>query len=94
MSAYWIAHVTVHDVNQYQKYMDLAPEAFKKFNARFLARGGQHFCLEGQPFEKHVIIQFESLTAAKNCYDSPEYALARQQRQGCCDVSVVIVESL
>ncbi|MCE1272188.1 MAG: DUF1330 domain-containing protein, partial [Acinetobacter sp.] len=25
MSAYWIAHVTIHDMEQYKEYMALAP---------------------------------------------------------------------
>ena len=28
MAAYWIAHVNIHDPEQYQHYMDLAPAAF------------------------------------------------------------------
>ncbi|WP_154618279.1 DUF1330 domain-containing protein, partial [Serratia marcescens] len=47
MPAYWIAHVTVKDPQQYQHYMDLAPQAFRQFNARFLARGEQAQTLEG-----------------------------------------------
>ncbi|WP_346429644.1 DUF1330 domain-containing protein [Paracoccus sp. DMF-8] len=40
MSAYWIAHVTVHDPAAYAGYQALAPKAFAKFGAEFLARGG------------------------------------------------------
>jgi uncharacterized protein (DUF1330 family) len=39
MSAYWIAHVTIHDMEQYKEYMALAPLAFEKYGAKFLARG-------------------------------------------------------
>ena len=34
MAAYWIAHVNIHDPEQYQHYMDLAPAAFKRYHAR------------------------------------------------------------
>ncbi|MBL8903906.1 MAG: DUF1330 domain-containing protein, partial [Rhizobiales bacterium] len=38
--AYWIAHVTVTDPDQYKHYAGDAPVAFKKYGAVFLARGG------------------------------------------------------
>ena len=38
--AYWIAHVTVTDPDQYKHYAGDAPVAFKKYGAIFLARGG------------------------------------------------------
>lgn len=94
MAAYWIAHVTVHDMQQYQDYMALAPAALQKYNAKFLARGGDFICLEGQKFEKHVIIEFKDLATAQACYNSPEYQRACQARQGCCDVMISIVEGL
>lgn len=94
MSAYWIAHVTIHNIDQYKNYMQLAPKAFEKFNAQFIARGGRYESLEGESFEKHVIIKFKDLETAKACYESTEYMLARQQRNGCCDVMISIVEGL
>lgn len=94
MSAFWIAHVTIHDMEQYKKYMEIAPTAFQKFNAQFLARGGEFICLEGNKFEKHVLIQFKDLQTAQACYESEEYSRAREQRKGCCDVMITIVESL
>ena len=56
MSAYWIAHVTVHDLEQYQQYMALAPLAFEKYGAKFLARGGKSLVMEGSEYARHVII--------------------------------------
>ncbi len=64
MPAYWIAHVTVKDPQQYQHYMDLAPQAFRQFNARFLARGEQAQTLEGPSFVKHVLIEFDDYATA------------------------------
>ena len=46
MKAYWIAHVTVKDPDRYQHYAEAAPEAFRKYRARFLARGGRSEQLE------------------------------------------------
>ncbi|WP_151796281.1 DUF1330 domain-containing protein [Acinetobacter soli] len=94
MSAYWIAHVTIHDMQQYQEYMKLAPAAFEKYGAKFLARGGESICLEGQAYQRHVIIEFPDLATAQQCYDSEEYKQARLAREGCADVMISFVEGV
>lgn len=70
MAAYWIAHLNIHDPHQYQHYMDLAPAAFSRYKARFIARGGQSKTLEGQSFAKHVLIEFADMESALACYHS------------------------
>lgn len=94
MAAYWIAHVTVTDPEAYRGYQALAPAAFARFGARFLARGGEAEVLEGPPAERHVVIEFPDLAAARACYYSEEYATARAARATAATVTVVIVEGL
>ena len=62
---YWIAHVTVSDPDQYKHYADAAPEAFKKYNARMLARGGQHSQMEGVGKARNVAMWSLSSTAIR-----------------------------
>ena len=59
MKAYWIAHVTVTDPDQYRLYAEAAPEAFRKYNARFLARAGRHEQLEGAGRPRNVVVEFD-----------------------------------
>lgn len=92
MTAYWIAHITIHNMQQYQNYMQLAPAAFQKYGAKFLARGGESVCLEGQNFQRHVVIEFSDLATAQACYHSEEYKAARLAREGSADVMISIVE--
>jgi uncharacterized protein (DUF1330 family) len=94
MPAYWIAHVTVTDPEAYRGYQSLAPEAFAKFGATFLARGGESHSPEGAKFERHVVIAFADLATAKACYASPEYQAARQQRLAAAEVMITIVEGI
>jgi uncharacterized protein (DUF1330 family) len=94
MTAYWIAHVTVTDPAAYQGYQALAPAAFAAHGARFLARGGAHEVLEGPVLDRHVVIEFPSLAAARACYHSPEYQAARARREAAAVAHVVIVEGL
>ena len=94
MTAYWIAHVTVTYPEAYQGYQALAPAAFAAHGARFLARGGAHEVLEGPMLDRHVVIEFPSLAAARACYQSAEYQAARARREGAAVAHVVIVEGL
>ena len=78
--AYWIAHVTVTDADQYKHYASDAPVAFKKYGANFLARGGAFEQVEGKGRPRNVVIEFPSLQAARDCYHSAEYQSARAKR--------------
>lgn len=94
MAAYWIAHVTVTDPERYKEYQALAPAAFARFGARFLARGGEAEVLEGPVHARHVVIEFPDLPSARACYASEEYRAARAARAGAAEVSVVIVDGV
>lgn len=94
MSAYWIAHVNVLEEHAYSRYRELAPAAFAKYGARFLARGGAAETLEGPDYARHVVIEFPDLESAKACYQSPEYQAARAERAMAAETSVTIVDGL
>ncbi|WP_330647110.1 DUF1330 domain-containing protein (plasmid) [Thioclava litoralis] len=92
--AYWIARVTVTDPEAYTGYQDLAPAAFRKYGAVFLARGGHTHSVEGPEWERHVVIEFADMATARACYDSPEYRTARAARAGACHAEIFLTEGL
>ena len=92
--AYWIAHVTVTDPDQYKHYASDAPVAFKKYGATFLARGGAFEQMEGKGRPRNVVVEFPSLQAALDCYRSAEYQAARAKRIGAGEADIVIVEGI
>jgi uncharacterized protein (DUF1330 family) len=92
--AYWIAHVTVTDPDPYALYAEGATAAFAAHGARVLARGGRIEGLEGEVRPRNVVIEFDSLEAAKACYDSPEYQEARRHRIGAGDAQIMILEGV
>ena len=92
--AYWIAFVTVTDPDAYAGYQKHAPAAFAKYGAEFLVRGGQADTLEGEDWQRHVVIAFDTKAQALACYNSPEYQLARENRKGACKANIVIVDGL
>ena len=91
---YWIARVDIRDAARYPDYVAAAKPAFEKYGAKFLARGGTYQKLEGQVRARNVVIEFPSLQAAADCYNSPEYQIAAAIRQECADAEMVIVEGV
>ena len=94
MTAYWIAHVTVSDPDQYKFYADGALAAFGKYRAKVLARGGRHEQLEGKGRPRNVVIEFPSFEDAIACYNSPEYQSAKAKRAKAGVADIVIVEGV
>ncbi len=91
---YWIARVDIRDAARYPDYVAAAKPAFEQYGAKFLARGGAFQKLEGQVRARNVIIEFPSLQAAADCYNSPQYQIAAAIRQECADAEMVIVEGI
>jgi uncharacterized protein (DUF1330 family) len=91
---YWLAFVTVTDPDAYRGYQQAASEAFQKYGATFLARSEEATTMEGDTWQRHVLIEFESKAQALACYASPEYQAARARRDGACIATVVIVDGL
>jgi len=89
---YWIARVDVHDPEGYKDYVAAAKLAFDRFGVKFLARGGVHEFAEGPGRARNVLIEFESLQVAHNCYHSPEYQAAKAIRQKYAEGEIVLVE--
>jgi uncharacterized protein (DUF1330 family) len=90
---YWIAHVKVKNPDRYKDYVAANALAFKKYNAKFIVRGGTFEQRAGAEVgERHVVIEFESYEVARACYDSPEYKAAAAIRDEASDASVIIIE--
>jgi uncharacterized protein (DUF1330 family) len=92
--AYWIAHVTVTDPEPYAIYAEGASQAFRKFGARVLARGGAFEQFEGEGHPRNVVIEFPSMQAARDCYRSDIYQAARANRTDAGIAEIVIVEGV
>lgn len=89
---YWVAHVDIRDPERYKDYVSTAKPAFEKYGAKFLARGGEYQGLEGRVRARNVVIEFPSMQAALDCYNSPDYQAAKAIRITVADAEMVIVE--
>jgi uncharacterized protein (DUF1330 family) len=90
--AYWIARVDVKNEEGYKPYALANPAIFKKFNARFIVRGGKFDAKEGTARSRNVVIEFPDLATAQACYDSPEYQANIKIRQAHAEGELLIIE--
>jgi uncharacterized protein (DUF1330 family) len=67
-------------------------EAFRKYGARFIVRGGKFETVEGKSRERNVVIEFKDYTTALACYRSPEYAKAIKVGEGKSTADIIVIE--
>jgi uncharacterized protein (DUF1330 family) len=91
---YWMVHVTVTDPERYKDYVAANAAPLKKYGAKFIVRGGQYEVAKGSSRERHVVLEFPSFAAAKECFASPEYQAALEIFKTCAESDVVIVEGV
>jgi uncharacterized protein (DUF1330 family) len=94
MKAYWITRCHVQNSVEYEEYIKLAGPAIQKYGGTFLVRGGDQIELEGGPYERTVLVEFNSMNEAKICYDSDEYQRALQYSLNSSNRHVVLVEGI
>ena len=96
MVAYCMVNLTVHDADEYSKYVALSGPAAAKYNGKFLARGGKSVTKEGVAHARNVILEFVDYDAAVSFYESPEYqeALGFALADGVSTRSYTIVEGV
>ena len=91
---YWVARVDVENAERYPDYVSTAKPAFERYNAKFLARGGEVDHMEGEGRGRNVIIEFASVQDARDCYNSEEYQAAKAIRLTAASSDLMIVEGV
>lgn len=89
---YWIAHITVNDMEAYQAYRNVVHGILSAHGGRFIVRAGAQSVVEGAVRPRTVVIEFPSLQAAKTCYELPEYQAAKALRAKASDGDICIIE--
>jgi uncharacterized protein (DUF1330 family) len=92
---YVVAEISVTDPEAYKQYAATVPPIIAKFGGKYLARGGQTVAEEGDPPSgRIVVIEFDSLAAARSFEDSREYQAAAPLRQKAARSRVFLVEGV
>ena len=78
---YVIGLVTVSDPEAYKAYAAEAERLVAAHGGRYLVRGGDREVVEGDtPYQRVVVIEFDSVAKAKEFYADPEYVEAMRIR--------------
>ena len=81
------------DQEKLQKYaVDALPAMMANGGKKALARSGNIAKIEGIPPERAVILEFESVEAAKNAYNSEDYQAALKKLYGGADRFLFVIE--
>lgn len=95
MPAYLVAMVRVDDPETYKKYTAVTPAVIADHGGRFLVRGGPVETLEGETFNRRlVIVEFPSMAAAQTFYSSPDYQAAMPFRHASAQSVFLLAEGV
>lgn len=89
---YWVAHVTVEDLEVYDDYRAANAAPFSEYGGKFVVRAGDQQVREGAVRSRTVVIEFPSYDAAVACYESEAYQAAKDIRDPVSQADLVIVE--
>jgi uncharacterized protein (DUF1330 family) len=74
MPAYLVANITVTDPKRYPEYREKVPPVIAHYGGKFLVRGGTVHLVEGNlGVDRLVVIEFPTMEAARQFYNSSEY---------------------
>ena len=96
MAAYMIVTAKVHDRAAFvEGYGKAAGALVASFGGRYVLRGPGAELLEGSFGDgaSVVISEWPDLATARKFWNSPEYAAAKQLREGLADVQVILIEA-
>ena len=72
---YLVANAIITDPERYVDYQKKVPELVAQYGGKYLVRAGAMYPMEGDlGIERMVIVEFESIDAARRFYESVEYA--------------------
>ncbi len=95
MAAYVITYLQVTDPKAFEAYRKVAGPTFAPYGGKPIVVDGRFKVLEGMVNPKSVVvIQFDTVAAAKRWYASPEYAKTIPLRQQAAESSLILVEGL
>lgn len=95
MKGYVIFQENIFDQAEFERYKQLSPQSIEKFGGAFVIRGGAIEALEGAfAHERVVVIAFPSVKAARDWYESEDYAEAKALRLQISTGDAIIVEGV
>ena len=93
MGAFMIIQADISDPQQFMEYAKRTPELVTKFGGRYRCMRSEVEQLEGNPDNRKIVVsEWPSMDAARQFWNSPEYAEVKKFREGAAEVDVYLVE--
>lgn len=89
---YLIAHIRVRDKEAFEEFKQLSGAAIKAHQGKVLVRNPSPDHREGAAEGLAIVIEFESLDAAREFYESDAYTEARAVREKISDTDLILAE--
>jgi uncharacterized protein (DUF1330 family) len=95
MAAYVVYQGEVLDPERYDEYKTKAAASIHAAGGRHLVRGGDVEVLEGEaPAGRTVVLEFPTMQAAIDWYQSDEYTDIRKIREGAARARMYVVDGV
>jgi len=95
MSYYFVAKISIHDPEEYRKYVDRVDEVFSRYNGEYLAFDDHPVVVEGTfDATRMVLIRFDTRDDFNAWYYSPEYQEILKFRLRASDCNSVLVKGI
>jgi uncharacterized protein (DUF1330 family) len=91
---YLIAHIRVHDAEKFEAFKSMSGPAIADYGGTVLVRNPSPDYKEGDLRGLTIVIEFESLDAARAFYESEAYTAARAVREAAAHTDLMLVEGV
>ena len=95
MSAYIIVEIDITDPVGYGDYKKQAAATVRKYDGKYIVRGGQTEVLEGDWTPKRIVVlEFPTAGRAKEWLNCEEYREPRKMRHRTARTNMILVEGM
>ena len=91
---YLVAHIRVHDREGFEKFKEMSGPVISEYGGKVLVRNPSPDVREGSDSGLAIVIEFESIEAARKFYESDKYTEARAVRELAADTELILVEGM
>ena len=91
---YLIAHIRVHDAEAFEEFKAMSGPAIADYGGTVLVRNPGPDHREGDLRGLTIVIEFESIEAARAFYESDAYTAARRVRETAAHTDLMLVEGV
>ena len=93
MPAYVVSMMTINDPETYKQYTSRTPPIVKKYGGKFLTRGEEINCVEGQNYDgRMVILEFPSKADVEAWFADPDYQEAMTFRHAASTMNYLLLQ--